>query len=109
MTHIANIRRALWLAAAILAFSMASEAALAQSTGLSREDDLNAPGNNTQLMPNAPLGSQYPTHGNRQAGELNLNPVDPRAQLINGQPNNAEAGGIGSPLAGNKSNVPPGE
>jgi hypothetical protein len=109
MTRIANVQRALSLAAAALALSVASQAALAQSMGLSREDDLNAPGNNTRLMPNAPLGSQYPTHGNRQAGELNLNPVDPRAQLINGQPNNAQAGGIGSPLAGNKSNVPPGE
>ncbi|WP_250477527.1 hypothetical protein [Caballeronia sp. INML1] len=57
----------------------------------------------------APLGSQYPTHGNAQAGELNLNPSDPRAQLVNGLPNNANSGGYGSPLAGNKANVPRGE
>jgi hypothetical protein len=73
------------------------------------ETDMNAPQNSTKLMPNAPLGSQYPTHGNAQAGELNLNPSDPRAQLVNGLPNNANSGGYGSPLAGNKANVPRGE
>ena len=64
--------------------------------------------NSPTARPNAPLGSEYPTHGNQQAGELNLNPTDPRAQLINGLPNNTQSGGYGSPLAGNKSNVPPG-
>ena len=73
----------------------------------SPETDMNAPRNSTRLMPSAPLGSEYPTHGNAQAGELNLNPADPRAQLSNGLPNNANSGGYGSPLAGNKSNVPP--
>ncbi|EKS67336.1 MULTISPECIES: hypothetical protein [Caballeronia] len=75
----------------------------------SAETDMYAPQNSTKLMPNAPLGSQYPTHGNAQAGELNLNPSDPRAQLVNGLPNNANSGGYGSPLAGNKANVPRGE
>jgi hypothetical protein len=70
------------------------------------ETDMVAPQNDTKLMPNAPVGSQYPTHGNAQAGELNLNPSDPRAQLVNGLPNNANSGGYGSPLAGNKANVP---
>ncbi len=78
------------------------------SMGLSPNDDMRAPANSTKLMPNAPLGSEYPTHGNQQAGELNLNPTDPRAQLINGLPNNTQSGGYGSPLAGNKSNVPQG-
>jgi hypothetical protein len=105
MTRIAHLT----LSTAVLAISLVSRAALAQSTGLTREDDVNAPGNSTRLMPDAPVGSQYPTHGNRQAGELNLNPTDPRAQLVNGLPNNAQAGGVGSPLAGNKSNVPQGE
>ncbi|GGD84831.1 hypothetical protein GCM10010985_44260 [Caballeronia grimmiae] len=73
----------------------------------SPEADMNAPHNSTRLMPGAPLGSEYPTHGNAQAGELNLNPADPRAQLSNGLPNNANSGGYGSPLAGNKTNVPP--
>jgi hypothetical protein len=71
--------------------------ALAQ---LTPQDDVNSAQNGLAIMPNAPLGSEYPTHGNRQAGELPLNPVDPRAQLANGLPNNAEAGGYGSPLAG---------
>jgi hypothetical protein len=61
--------------------------------------------NGKQLMPNAALGSEYPSHGNQQAGEMNLNPVDPRAQLANGLPNNAEAGGYGAPLAGVRTNV----
>ena len=56
-------------------------------------------------MPNAPLGSEYPTHGNRQAGELPVGPTDPRAQLANGLPNNAEAGGYGAPLAGVHNNT----
>jgi len=73
----------------------------------SPETDMNAPHNSTRLMPGAPLGSEYPTHGNAQAGELNLNPADPRAQLSNGLPNNANSGGYGSPLAGSKANVPP--
>ncbi|TCK38513.1 hypothetical protein B0G84_3824 [Paraburkholderia sp. BL8N3] len=90
-----------------------SEAAAAQPARPSAETDMYAPANSTKLMPDAALGRQYPTHGNQQAGELNLNPSDPRAQLVNGLPNNALSGGYGSPLAGNKANVkqavPPGE
>jgi len=67
---------------------------------LAPHDDLRAPQNGLALMPNAPPGSEYPTHGNRQAGELPVGPTDPRGQLANGQPNNAEAGGYGAPLAG---------
>jgi hypothetical protein len=81
-------------------------AGLSQAQGLSVYDDINAPINSTRLMPSAPRGSEYPTHGNQQAGELNLNPVDPRAQLVNGLPNNAESGGYGSPLAGVRSLQP---
>jgi hypothetical protein len=108
MTTIVRVKRVLSLSAVAIAMAFTSHAAFAQSTGLSRNDDMNAPNNSTKLMPNAPLGSEYPTHGNQQAGELNLNPTDPRAQLINGLPNNTQSGGYGSPLAGNKSNVPPG-
>jgi hypothetical protein len=89
--------------AAALAF--AGAASFANAQGLSVYDDVNAPQNSTKLMPNAQLGSEYPTHGNRQAGELDLNPTDPRAQLINGLPNNSEAGGYGAPLAGWHTNV----
>lgn len=92
----------------VLVSACAAPAALAQLHP-SVETDMYAPQNSTKLMPNAPLGSQYPTHGNAQAGELNLNPSDPRAQLVNGLPNNASSGGYGSPLAGNKANVPPGD
>ena len=108
MTIIVTLKRVLSVCAAVLVTSIATQAAHAQSmsTGLSPNDDMRAPANSTRLMPNAPLGSEYPTHGNRQAGEMNLNPTDPRAQLINGQPNNTQSGGYGSPLAGNKSNVP---
>ena len=67
---------------------------------LTAQDDVNSPQNGLAIMPNAPMGSEYPTHGNRQAGELPLNPTDPRAQLVNGFPNNVQAGGYGSPLAG---------
>ncbi len=67
---------------------------------LSAYDDVNLPLNSLTLNPAAPLGSEFPTHGNRQAGELPLNVSDPRAQLVNGLPNNAQAGGYGSPLAG---------
>ena len=63
-------------------------------------DDLGAPQNSLALMPNAPPGSEYPTRGNRQAGEMPVGPTDPRGQLANGHPNNAEAGGYGAPLAG---------
>ena len=42
-----------------------------------------------------------------QAGEMNLNPTDPRAQLVNGLPNNTQAGGYGSPLAGVRTYVQP--
>lgn len=66
----------------------------------SPQDDVYSPQNSLALMPGAPLGSEYPTHGARQAGELPLNPIDPRAQLVNGLPNNVQSGGYGSPLAG---------
>ena len=110
MTIIVKSRRILSVPAVALAMSFATQAVYAQtmSMGLSPNDDMRAPANSTKLMPNAPLGSEYPTHGNQQAGELNLNPTDPRAQLINGLPNNTQSGGYGSPLAGNKSNVPQG-
>lgn len=75
--------------------------------GLSVQNDMNAPQNSTRLMPNAALGSEYPTHGNQQAGELNLNPTDPRAQLVNGLPNHTNSGGYGSPLAGVRTYVQP--
>jgi len=75
--------------------------------GLSPQDDINAPENSTRLMPSAARGSEYPTHGNQQAGELNLNPTDPRAELVNGLPNNAESGQYGSPLAGVRTFVRP--
>ncbi|WP_042318951.1 hypothetical protein [Paraburkholderia caledonica] len=67
---------------------------------MSARDDVNSPLNTLALTPDAPLGSEYPTHGNRQAGELPLKVTDPRAQLSNGLPNNAQSGGYGSPLAG---------
>jgi hypothetical protein len=89
------------------ALALAGAAGIANAQGLSVYDDVHAPQNSTKLMPNAPLGSEYPTHGNRQAGELDLNPTDPRAQLANGLPNNAEAGGYGAPLAGWRNNVTP--
>jgi hypothetical protein len=89
------------------ALALAGAAGFANAQGLSVYDDVHAPQNSTKLMPNAPLGSEYPTHGNRQAGELDLNPTDPRAQLANGLPNNAEAGGYGAPLAGWHNNVLP--
>ncbi|NML29734.1 hypothetical protein [Paraburkholderia antibiotica] len=79
----------------------------ADAQGLSPQNDVNAPQNSTRLMPEAARGSEYPTHGNQQAGELNLNPVDPRAQLVNGLPNNASAGGYGAPLAGVRTEVRP--
>jgi len=82
-------------------------AASVAAQGLTPYDDINAPGNSTRLMPQAPRGSEYPTHGARQAGELNLNPTDPRAQLANGLPNNAQSGGYGSPLAGVRTYVVP--
>ncbi|QIE29017.1 hypothetical protein SBC1_71190 (plasmid) [Caballeronia sp. SBC1] len=108
MTIIVKLKRVLSVSAAVLVASFAAQAVYAQSVGLSPNDDMSAPANSTRLMPNAPLGSEYPTHGNQQAGEMNLNPTDPRAQLINGLPNNTQSGGYGSPLAGNKSNVPQG-
>jgi hypothetical protein len=99
---------------AAIAVSMSAVACLslqiASAQSLSRpnpETDMSAPENNPTLQPNAALGSQYPSHGNQQAGELNLNPTDPRAQLANGLPNNALGGGYGSPLAGSKVNVKP--
>lgn len=95
-------------AAVVIAVGVGSQSVGAQMSRPSVETDMNAPANSTKLMPNAPVGSQYPSHGNQQAGELNLNPTDPRAQLVNGLPNNAQGGGYGSPLAGNKANVPVG-
>jgi hypothetical protein len=81
-------------------------AAQAGAQGLTPQDDMNSPQNGRQLMPNAARGSEYPSHGNQQAGEMNLNPTDPRAQLVNGLPNNTQAGGYGSPLAGVRTYVP---
>ncbi|MGF6657399.1 hypothetical protein OKW34_007989 [Paraburkholderia youngii] len=79
----------------------------AGAQGLSAQNDMNASQNSTRLMPHAALGSEYPTHGNQQAGELNLNPTDPRAQLVNGLPNNPSAGGYGAPLVGVRTYVQP--
>ena len=90
------------------ALALSIGAALTHAQGLSVYDDVNAPANSTRLMPNAPRGSEYPTHGNQQAGEMNLNPTDPRAQLVTGTPNNAQSGGYGSPLAGVHTAVQPG-
>jgi hypothetical protein len=84
-------------ATAVICLLPVASQALAQ---LAPQDDVNSAQNGLAIMPRAQLGSEYPTHGNRQAGELPLNPVDPRAQLANGLPNNAQAGGYGSPLAG---------
>ncbi len=93
-----NRRSKLWPAAlCVAALGLATGA---RGAGLAPQDDINAAQNSTRLMPTAAPGSEYPTHGNQQAGELNLNPADPRAQLANGLPNNAEAGGYGAPLAG---------
>ncbi|MGA7777965.1 MAG: hypothetical protein WCA85_09675 [Paraburkholderia sp.] len=83
-----------------LCVAMLGVAAQAGAQGLTPQDDMNAPQNSTRLMPNSARGSEYPSHGNQQAGEMNLNPTDPRAQLVNGLPNNTQAGGYGSPLAG---------
>jgi hypothetical protein len=94
--------RALFCAAVLCGF-----AAGAAAQGLTPQDDMNAPQNSTRLMPNAARGSEYPTHGNQQAGEMNLNPTDPRAQLVNGLPNHANAGGYGAPLAGVRTYVQP--
>ncbi|WP_408734567.1 hypothetical protein [Paraburkholderia bannensis] len=80
-----------------LAAGLPARGAFAQ---LSPNDDLRSPQNSLALMPNAPLGSEYPTHGNRQAGELPVGPTDPRGQLANGLPNNSQAGGYGAPQAG---------
>ncbi|WP_438391422.1 hypothetical protein [Caballeronia sp. DA-9] len=107
-----QLKRVMAVSTAALITLFAAQAVVAQtasmSHGLSPNDDMRAPANDTRLMPNAPLGSEYPTHGNAQAGEMNLNPTDPRAQLVNGLPNNTQSGGYGSPLAGNKANVPQG-
>ena len=89
-----------------IAMCMATGTVLAQ--GLSTVTDMRAPSNSPSLMPNAPRGSEYPAHGNIQAGEMNLNPTDPRAQLVNGLPNNPQGGAYGSPLAGVRTYVPPG-
>jgi hypothetical protein len=87
---------ALALTVAVVA-GLPARSALAQ---LSQNDDLRSPQNSLALMPNAPLGSEYPTHGNRQAGELPVGPTDPRGQLANGLPNNSQSGGYGAPQAG---------
>ncbi|MGF6753727.1 hypothetical protein [Paraburkholderia sp. GAS334] len=87
------------------ALCAATGSAFAQ--GLSAQDDMSLPANSPKLMPHAPLGSEYPSHGNQQAGEMNLNPTDPRAQLVNGLPNNTQSGGYGSPLAGVRTYVQP--
>ena len=91
------------------ALALSVGAALSNAQGLSTYDDVNAPVNSTRQMPNAPRGSEYPTHGNQQAGEMNLNPTDPRAQLVTGTPNNAQSGGYGSPLAGVRNAVTVGQ
>jgi len=109
MVNHVKLNRVLAVSAALLVTLFAAQTATAQtpgmSHGLSPNDDMSAPANNPRLMPNAPLGSEYPSHGNAQAGEMNLNPTDPRAQLVNGLPNNTQSGGYGSPLAGSKANV----
>jgi hypothetical protein len=94
------LRGVLFAVSCIAAGSVAAQ-------GFSPYDDINAPENSTRLMPQAALGSEYPTHGDRQAGELSLNPTDPRAQLSNGLPNSAQSGGYGSPLAGVRTYVVP--
>jgi hypothetical protein len=105
MKRVAKISGVAWLCAgAALACGFVGQAG---AQGLSAQNDINAPQNSTRLMPKAALGSEYPTHGNQQAGELNLNPTDPRAQLVNGLPNNATAGGYGAPLAGVRTYVQP--
>ncbi|ACD17076.1 hypothetical protein [Paraburkholderia phytofirmans] len=91
----------------LLCAAACAVAAQAGAQGLSPQDDMNAPQNSTRLMPNAARGSEYPTHGNQQAGEMNLNPTDPRAQLVNGLPNHTNSGGYGSPLAGVRTYVQP--
>lgn len=88
------------LAGLIAGWVLLSVGSSVQARPPSSQDDVYAPENRLQLMPDAPLGSEYPTHGARQAGELPLNPTDPRAQLVNGLPNNVQSGGYGSPLAG---------
>jgi len=86
MTIIVTLKHVLSVSAAVLVTSFATQAVYAQTTsmGLSPNDNMLAPANSTKLMPNAPLGSEYPTHGNQQAGEMNLNPTDPRAQCAAG-------------------------
>jgi hypothetical protein len=88
------------------ALCAATGSVLAQ--GLSVVTDMNAPSNSPTLMPKAPRGSEYPSHGNVQAGEMNLNPTDPRAQLVNGLPNNPQGGAYGSALAGVRTGAQPG-
>lgn len=63
-------------------------------------DDLNTPKYSTRLMQRAARGNEYSAHGDRQAGELNLNPANPREQLAKGLLNNAQSSRCGSPLAG---------
>ena len=76
---IVQLKRVLSVSAIVVTASFAAQAAIAQqSYGQSRNDDLSLPINSPRLMPSAPVGSEYPTHGNQQAGEMNLNPTDPR-------------------------------
>jgi len=103
----ASVPRALMALRGLLLAVACIAAGSVAAQGLSPYDDINAPENSTRLMPQAARGSEYPTHGDRQAGELNLNPTDPRAQLANGLPNNAQSGGYGSPLAGVRTYVVP--
>ncbi|NKJ45824.1 hypothetical protein CIC12_03510 [Burkholderia sp. SG-MS1] len=107
MKRISRAFRASRAARVLLCASTCGFAVHAGAQGLSVQNDMNAPQNSTRLMPNAVLGSEYPTHGNQQAGELNLNPTDPRAQLANGLPNYTSSGGYGSPLAGVRAYVQP--
>ena len=103
----ASVPRSLMALIGLLLAASCITAGSVAAQGLSPYDDINSPENSTRLMPQAARGSEYPTHGDRQAGELNLNPTDARAQLANGLPNNAQSGGYGSPLAGVRTYVVP--
>jgi hypothetical protein len=94
------MKRSLLVSSLITGSVLLSLASTAHARPPNPYDDVWSPQNSLAYNPNAPLGSEYPTHGARQAGELPLNPADPRAQLVNGLPNNVQSGGYGSPLAG---------
>jgi hypothetical protein len=102
-----SVKQASMALRALLLAMLCIAAGSVAAKGLSPYDDIKAPENSTRLMPQAERSSEYPTHGNRQAGELNLNPMDPRAHLVNGLPNNTQSGGYGSPLAGVRTDVLP--